>query len=83
MIKLYKYFVPLFSYRKKDYIKELEFCLKLWETKGSCTFGRKTKCEQCVVPYLLLKFISGEVLHRNIKRLTLEDWKEKFNEFKN
>jgi len=58
--------------------KELEFCLKLWEEKGSCTFGGKTECKQCAVPYLLWKMISGEIIHEgNIKRLTLEDWKNK------
>ena len=64
---------------KKNYIEELKFCLKLWETKGGCTFGGQTKCENCAVPYLLLKFISGEVLHGDIQRLSLEDWKKKLN----
>lgn len=64
---------------KNKYIEELEFCLKLWETKGSCTFGGQTKCQNCAVPYLLLKFISGEILHGDIQRLSLNDWKKKFN----
>ncbi len=69
---------------KKDYIKELKFCLDLWETKGGCEFGEQTKCENCAAPYLLLKFISGEVLHgSDIRRLTLEDWKEKLKEIEN
>ncbi|MFH1451787.1 MAG: hypothetical protein ABIF88_01285 [archaeon] len=67
---------------KEDYIKELEFCLKLWETKGGCTFGGQTKCQNCAATYLLLKFISGEVLHGDIKRLILEDWKEKLDGLK-
>jgi hypothetical protein len=64
------------------HIEELEFCLKLWEDKGECTFGGKTKCEECAVPYLLLKYITGEVLHGNIERLTLENWKNKFKTIK-
>lgn len=60
-----------------EFKKELEFCLKLWEKQGGCSFGGGNKCEQCAVPYLLLKFESKEVLHGNIKRLTLEDWKNK------
>ena len=64
------------------HIDELEFCLKLWENEGGCTFGGKTKCEECAVPYLLLKYISNEVLHGNIKRLTLEEWKNKLNQIK-
>lgn len=61
------------------YMEELKFCLNLWETEGGCTFGGGNKCEVCAVPYLLLKFISGEVIHGNVKRLTLDDWKEKLD----
>ena len=68
---------------KVKYIKYLEFCLKLWETEGSCTFGGQTKCQDCAAPYLLLKFISGEVLHGDIQRLSLEDWKKKLNSLNN
>jgi len=68
---------------KEKYIEELEFCLKLWETKDGCTFGGKTKCQNCAVPYLLLKFISGEVLHGNIQRLSLNDWKNKLRDVHN
>jgi len=68
--------------QKDEYKEELKFCLNIWETKGHCTFGNKTKCEQCAVPYILLKFISGEVLHGDMKRLTLEDWKNKLDEIK-
>ncbi|MEN8252041.1 MAG: hypothetical protein ABFQ53_00455 [Patescibacteria group bacterium] len=64
---------------KEKYTKELKLCLELWETKGGCTFGGKTKCTNCATPYLLLKFISGEMLHGNIKRLSLDDWKKKLN----
>ncbi len=62
---------------KSQYIKELKFCLDLWKKQGGCQFGGKTKCEECAVPYILLKFISGDVLHGDMKRLTLEDWEEK------
>lgn len=68
--------------KKEDYIKELEFCLKLWETEGGCTFGGGTRCEQCAVPYLLLKFITGEILHGEMERLSLDDWKKIYNSIK-
>ncbi len=64
------------------YIDELEFCLKMWDDKGGCTFGGNTRCEECAAPYLLLKLINGEVLHGDIKRLTLNDWTEKLKELK-
>jgi hypothetical protein len=64
---------------KEDYIKELKFCLELWETKDGCEFGGQTRCEKCAVPYLLLKFISGEILHGEMQRLSLEDWKRKLS----
>lgn len=63
-------------------IHELEFCLKLWEEKGYCEFGGKTKCEECGTPYLLLKLINNEVLHGKMNRLSLEDWKEKLKKVK-
>lgn len=69
---------------KEGLIKELEFCLKLWRERGFCKFGRKTKCEECAAPYLLLKLISGEIIHGDdIKRFSLEDWKIKLIELKN
>jgi len=69
--------------KKEDLIKELEFCLKLWEERGYCKFGKLTKCDECASPYLLLKLISGEIIHGdNINRLTLEDWKNKLRELK-
>jgi len=47
------------------------------------SFGQTNKCEECAVPYLLLKLINGEVIHgKNVKRLTLNDW-EILNENKN
>ncbi len=58
---------------------ELSFCLKLWKEKGGCTFGGETRCEQCAAPYLLLKMLTGEVLHGDIKRLTLEEWGKKIS----
>jgi hypothetical protein len=48
---------------KEDLLKELEFCLKLWEEKGGCEFGKSTQCKDCAAPYLLLKLISGEAIH--------------------
>ncbi len=64
-------------------IEELEFCLEYWEKQKYCKFGNHTKCEQCAAPYLLYKLITGKVLHgKKMKRLTLEDWKQKLNEIK-
>jgi len=57
------------------YISELKFCLKLREESWGCTFWWSTKCSQCAVPYILYKFISWNILHWDIDRLTLEDWK--------
>lgn len=62
---------------KEKFLGELDFCLKLREMEWGCTFWWGNKCEQCAVPYLLLKFINWEVLHWNIQRLTLDDWKGK------
>ena len=64
---------------KNIYIEELEFCLKHWEAQGGCTFGGQTKCQECGATYLLLKLISGEVLHGNMQRYSLNDWKKKLN----
>ena len=66
----------IFSRSNKIY-EELKFCMDLWEKQGYCQFGGHTKCEQCGTPYLLLKLINGEVIHGDMKRLTLEDWKNK------
>ncbi|MBW2971992.1 hypothetical protein KY359_03050 [Candidatus Woesearchaeota archaeon] len=64
-------------------LEELEFCLEHWEKNGQCTFGGTTKCIECGSPYLLLKMITGEVLHGDMKRLTLEEWKGKVEDIKN
>ena len=58
------------------YVSELQFCIKLWEEKKGCSFGWGTHCEDCAVPYLLYKFITGEVLH-DAPRLTLAEWQVK------
>ncbi len=69
---------------KQQLIHELEFCLKLWEEKGYCKFGKLTKCEQCAAPYLLLKLINNKLIQEDdVVRLTLEDWKLKLQELKN
>lgn len=47
----------------QKYISELKFCLKLREEQWGCSFWWWNKCGECAVPYLLHKFISGEVLH--------------------
>lgn len=60
----------------QKYISELKFCLKLREEEWWCTFAWWNKCDQCAVPYLLYKFISWEVLHWDIERLTLENRKQ-------
>lgn len=64
------------------YLEELNFCLDLWEKQGGCQFGGETKCKHCAVPYILLKFLTGEVLHGEMKRLTLDDWKNKVSTIK-
>lgn len=58
-------------------LHELNFCLQLREKERGCTFWWRTKCEQCAVPYLLWKVLTGEIIHGDIKRLTLEERKEK------
>jgi hypothetical protein len=67
---------------KVKYLKELEFCIKLWKEEGGCTFGGGTKCMNCAAPYLLLKLISNEVLHGDMERLTVKDWEEILNRLK-
>ena len=68
---------------KQKLIEELDSCLELWEKQAYCEFGGYTKCEQCATPYLLYKLITGTALHgKGMKRLTLEDWKEKLKEIK-
>ncbi|MEF2176186.1 MAG: hypothetical protein V3575_06990 [Candidatus Absconditabacteria bacterium] len=64
----------------KKLIGEFEYCIKLWEEKGSCTFGGNTNCSQCGVPYLLYKLLTGNILHGDIKRLSLVDWKSKLED---
>ena len=61
---------------RKHLVKELEFCLKLWEEQGHCSFGGHTNCEECAAPYLIYKLITGEALHGDMERLKLDDWSE-------
>lgn len=68
---------------KKTYIHELEMCLDLWEKQGHCEFGIYTECTKCAAPYLLLKLISGEVMHgKDMPRLSLNEWKSRLEELK-
>ena len=67
---------------KERLVEDLKFCLGLWEKQGHCRFGGRTNCEQCGVPYLLYKLITGEVLHGDMERLTLEDWKKRIDQMK-
>ena len=62
---------------EKILLHELKYCLEHREKKWSCTFWWGTICEQCAAPYLAWKLITGEVIHWDIKRLTLENRKEK------
>ena len=63
---------------EKGLKEELGFCLELWEMEGGCTFGGGNNCEECAAPYVLLKLISGEVLHgEDMDRLSLDEWKKK------
>ena len=64
-------------------LEELKFCLEHWEKNGHCTFGGNTHCAECGSPYLLLKMISGEVLHGDMERLGLEEWKKKVERINN
>ena len=65
---------------REKLIEELRFCIDLWEKQGYCEFGYHTNCEQCGAPYVLLKLITGEVIHGDVRRLTLEDWKKRLDE---
>jgi hypothetical protein len=65
---------------KKELLKEMAFCLELWEKQSGCTFGGCTQCAACAVPYLLLKLLTGEMLHGNMQRLTLREWREKYDQ---
>lgn len=67
---------------KQKLKEELQFCLELWEKQGYCEFGGYTQCEQCAVPYLLYKLITGKVLHGKMQRLTLSDWKKRLARLK-
>ena len=60
---------------KETIKKELDFCVKLREEQGGCSFGKKTKCEQCAAISVLRKLYSGEVLDG--QKLSLEQRKEK------
>jgi hypothetical protein len=60
---------------KSEYISELKFCLWHREEKWWCAFWWWTKCIQCAAPYILYKLISWKVLHWDMDRLNLEDWK--------
>ncbi len=64
-------------------ITELAFCLELWQKNGGCTFGGCTLCDQCAVPYLLLKLINGKIFHGDMKRLTIDDWQKILEELQN
>ncbi len=65
-------------------LEELKFCLNIWEEKEGCSLGGETRCEQCAAPYLLLKMIGGPILHDpNMKKLTLNDWKNQLKQYEN
>lgn len=66
---------------KKQLLAELQLCSQLWHEKGHCTFGGKTHCKQCAVPYLLLKLLTGEVLHGPAcPRLSCAEWQKKITD---
>lgn len=60
---------------KEDVKKEIDFCIKLREEEGGCTFGKSTRCEQCAALSVLRKLYSWEVLDG--QKLSLEEWKQK------
>lgn len=66
-----------------DSLSELEFCLNLWSTWGYCNFGGRTNCSECGCPYLLWKYLTGEVLHdSDMERLTVVDWNRRLESYK-
>jgi hypothetical protein len=67
---------------KPELMREFEFCLDLWEKQGHCTFGGHTDCENCAAIYLIYKLLTGEVIHGDVKRLTLEEWKTRLENTK-
>ena len=60
---------------KEDIKKELDFCIKLREEQGGCSFGKSTKCEQCAAISVLRKLYSWEVLDG--QKLSFEERKNK------
>ena len=60
---------------KEDIKKEIDFCIKLREEQGGCSFGKGTKCEQCSALSVLRKLYNWEVLDG--QKLSLEKRKEK------
>lgn len=40
---------------KEDIKKEIDFCIKLREEQGGCSFGKSTRCEQCAALPVLRK----------------------------
>ncbi len=71
--------------KKERLLKELVLCLNIWEKRGYCEFGGMTKCEDCGVPYVMWKLITGQVLDKDKvnKRLALNDWKRLVNSLNN
>lgn len=60
---------------KEEIKKELDFCIKLREEQGGCSFGKTNRCEQCAAMSVLRKLYSGEVLDG--QKLSLEERKVK------
>ena len=63
---------------KEDIKKEIDFCMKLWEEQGWCSFGKSTKCEDCAALSILRKLHTWEVLDG--QKLGLKERKEKLKE---
>jgi len=64
---------------KEDIKKEIDFCIKLREEEGWCSFGKSTRCEQCATISVLRKLYNWEVLDG--QKLSLEERKEKIKSF--
>ena len=62
-----------------ELLEEFKFCISMWQKQGYCEFGGKTKCKECGSLYVLYKLLTGEILHGDMERLALEDWKDKLN----
>ena len=60
---------------KEDIKKELDFCIKLREEQGGCSFNKGAMCENCAALSVVRKLYSWEVFDG--QKLSLEERKDK------